>query len=302
MLSELFYWLLNMSIMASIVGVIILLLGEIQRIPRRLIHLLWIIPFIRMWIPVGIKSPYSLMSLISKFTTKSVTVYQGSVDYSMTNFSMAADTYFPITYKAQLLASVFRVASIIWLVITALFLLAVIGIYCSTKSELKDAQLIHDNIYLSHKVTSPAVYGIVRERIILPKLYAEDDLKFVLLHEQAHIKRKDNLWRMLAIVTACIHWFNPLSWLFLKSFLASLELACDEAVLANHDNEEKKSYATALLNCAESKTLYASAFGGAKTRVRIERILSYRKISAFSTACLLIFTVLVGYVLLTNAI
>lgn len=299
--SEIFYWLLNMSISSSIVGIIIVLLGKVRRIPRGIISLLWIVPFLRMWIPVGINSKYSLMSLISRFTTKTVTVYEGAAQLSMMNHMSLADTYFPVIYKVNLLEDVFKIATIVWLIIAAALIIAMFILYAVTKSELKDARHMRDNIYISDKITSPAVYGIFREKIIIPSIYQDDDLKYILMHEQAHIKRKDNLWRVVAILTACVHWFNPLSWLFLKSFLSSIELACDETVLKNCTDSEKKCYANTLLNCVESKSLYASAFGGAKVRVRIERILSYRKLSTLSVIGFIALSIVVCYVLLTNA-
>ena len=301
MLADVFYWLLNMSISASIAGTAVFLLNKIPIIPRRLVNILWAIPFMRMWIPIGLNSKYSLMSLISEFATRSVVVYEGSADFSMTNFVMAADTYFPVTYKAELLKNVFQIAAIVWLIVASALLIAVLIVYSVTKSELKDACHWRDNIYFSDKITSPAVYGIIRAKIIIPQAYKTDDLKFILMHENSHIKRKDNLWRIIGITTACIHWFNPLSWLFLKSFLESLEFACDEAVLRNCGEAERKSYALSLLNCIESKNLYSSAFGGAKVRLRIKRILSYKKLSALSITAFAILALVVLYVLLTNA-
>ncbi len=301
LLSEIFYWFLNMSISASIVGIVIVLLSKIRKIPREIITFLWIIPFLRMWIPVGLNSKYSLMSLISKFTTKTVTVYESSARFSMINHIMAADTYFPLTYRVDLLEDVFKIAAVFWLVIALVLITSMFIVYIFTKSELKNARHLRDNIYISDKVISPSVYGIIRAKIIIPELSRNKDFKYILMHEQAHIKRKDNLWRVVAILTACMHWFNPMLWLFLKSFLENLELACDESVLKHFTDDEKKNYAFTLLNCAESKSLYASAFGGAKVRVRIERIISYKKLSTLSLIGFAVLAVVVGYVLLTNA-
>lgn len=105
MLQELFYWVFNMSITAAITGVIIMLIRLMKKIPRRLTVFLWIIPFLRMVFPLGLNSPYSLMSLLSKITTKTIVVYQpaDNVAFSMMNSVMAADTYFPITYKVRVL-------------------------------------------------------------------------------------------------------------------------------------------------------------------------------------------------------
>ena len=299
--SAIFYWVLNMSITASIMGIIILLIGKIRRIPRFIICLLWCIPFLRMWVPVSVNSKFSLMALLSKFATKTVTIYDGTVNFSMMNSVQAADRYFPMSYKVNVLDQVFSVATTVWLIVAIALLIAMTALYMTTKHELKDSRHLRDNIYVSDKITSPATYGIIRPRIILPNNYNDNDLKYILMHEQAHIKRLDNLWRIVAIVTACIHWFNPLSWLFLKVFLENLELACDEKVLKNSSEEDKKRYALTLINCAESKSIYASAFGGARVKVRIERILSYKKLSLFAVVTFLMFASIIGYILLTNA-
>ena len=87
MFGEFFYWIFNMSIIASFTGVIVLLIRSIRAIPRRVSVFLWVVPFLRMCIPVGLNNPYSLMSLISRFTTKTVTVYRPSdgISFSVTN-------------------------------------------------------------------------------------------------------------------------------------------------------------------------------------------------------------------------
>ena len=301
MLSEIFYWLFNMSISASIAGIIVLLLGKIKKIPRRLIHILWVIPLLRMWIPVGMTSKYSLMTLISKFTTKTVVVYDGTLDFTLTNHIMAAEKYSPITYKVNLLDNLFGVASIVWIIIAAALVIISLVLYVITRSELKDAEFLRDNIYISDKITVPAAYGVFRPKIIIPKGFEQRNLHYILAHELAHIHRKDNLWRILAIITASVHWFNPFAWVFLKKFLEETELACDERVLSNCGEDEKKAYASALVDCAESRNVFVSAFGGAKIRVRIDRILSYSKLSIISIISFTVFALAIGYVLLTNA-
>lgn len=301
MLSEIFYWLFNMSISASVVGIIVLILGKIKKLPRRLIRILWAIPFLRMWIPIGMASKYSLMTLISKFTTKTVVVYDGELDFTFTNHIMAADKYHPITYKVSLLDNLFRVASIVWVIIAVALMIISLVIYIITKSELKDASHLRDSIYVSDKITAPAAYGVFHPRIIIPKGYEQRDLQYILAHELAHIHGKDNLWRILAIISASVHWFNPFAWLFLKKFLEETELACDERVLANYGEVENKAYATALVECAESRNVFVSAFGGAKIRVRIDNILSYSKLSTISIISFTVFALAIGYVLLTNA-
>ena len=303
MLGEICYWIFNMSIIASFMGLIILLIRKIKFIPHRVTVLLWLIPFIRMTVPVGINSPYSLMSLISKFTTRTVTVFQPADDlaFSFTNSVMAADSYGPITYKVNILEKVFAVAGMVWAVVALAMLITLTVLYITTKREIKDAKALRDNIYLSEKVTSPATYGIFRPRIVLPVSYDDKDLEFIVRHEKTHIRRLDNVWRILGFIAAAIHWFNPLSWVFLKIFLSDLELACDEMAVAGYDIDERKDYARTLLKCTGSRSMLVSAFGGAKIRTRIENVLSYKRMTVFSAIGFSILVIVIIFTLLTNA-
>ena len=304
MLQEVFYWVFNMSITASITGMLIMLVRTMKKIPRRLAVFLWLIPYFRMTIPVGFNSPYSLMSLLSRFATKTIVVYQPTQDvtFSMMNSVMAANSYFPITYKVNILEKVFGIASVLWIIVFFAILLTLAVLYFTTLHEMKDAALLRDHIYLSEKIISPAVYGIIKPRIILPMSYQDKDIELIILHENMHICRADNLWRMLAFLIVAAHWFNPLCWIFLKLFLEDLELSCDERVLVKLGDHRAKEYARSLLENGQSVTLFASAFGGAKIRTRIENILSFKKMTWFSLTVFLALIVTIFYVLLTNAV
>jgi len=293
-----------MSISASVAGLVVLLLCRIKRMPRRVACFLWIVPFIRMTLPFGIGSRFGLMTLISRFTTRTVTIEgipEELGNLSMTNFIMAANDYFPIRYKVNILARMFDIAALVWLIVAAALMFAFGIIYFITLSELKSALLLRDNIYISEKVTSPALYGVFRPRIVLPASYREKDLPYILMHEGKHLKRGDNLRRIIAFIITAVHWFNPLAWVFLREYLAQTELACDEEVLSGYDENERKQYALSLVNAAEGREMFTSAFGGARVRLRISRILSYKKLSAFSISAFTVLAAAVVYVLITNA-
>lgn len=186
MLQEVFYWIFNMSITAAVTGVFIMLVRLVKKIPRRLVVFLWAIPFLRM------------------------------------NSVRAADSYFPVTYKVNILEKVFGVASVIWIIVFLAIFLMLMVIYFTTLHEMKDATHLRNNIYLSDKSISPVVYGIIKPRIVLPVYYKDKDIELIILHEKIHICRADNLWRMLAFLIVAAHWFNPLCWVFLKLFLDSI--------------------------------------------------------------------------------
>ena len=303
MLQEVFYWIFNMSITAALTGLLIMPVRLVKRIPRRLTAFLWIIPFLRMTVPLGLDSPYSLMSLLSKLTTKTVVVFQPTdkISFSMMNSIMAANAYFPITYKVNILENIFRVASVIWAVVALAIILMLAVIYFTTLYEIKDSKHLRDNIYLSEKVTSPAVYGILRPKIVLPASYKDRDIELILQHEKAHIRGLDNLWRTVAFLIVAVHWFDPFSWLFLRAFLTDLELSCDERVLVKLGAARSKEYASVLLDCKQGAAVFASAFGGAKIRTRIENILSFRKLTWISLVAFIALISVIFYVLLTNA-
>lgn len=292
-----------MSITSALTGVLIMLVRLIKSIPRRLTTFLWIIPFLRMTIPLGLDSPYSLMTLLSKITTKTVVVFQPTdkISFSMMNSVMAANSYFPITYKVNILENIFSVASVIWAVVALAIVLMLTAIYCTTLFEIKDSKYLRENVYLSEKISSPAVYGVLRPKIVLPASYKDRDIELIVQHEKTHIRGLDNLWRMIAFLIVAVHWFNPFSWLFLKAFLADLELSCDERVLVKLGADRSKEYASALLECKQGATVFASAFGGARIRTRIENILSFRKLTWFSLMAFIALISVIFYVLLTNA-
>lgn len=303
MLHEVFYWLFNMSITAVLAGLLVLFIRRIKRIPRRFVVFLWAVPFLRMMIPVGMNSPWSLMTLLSKAAAKTVVVYQKTegAALSMMNVVRAADAYFPVTYRENTLEQVFTVSGMIWMAIAVLLLLMLAAAYCTAMHDVKNAVHLEDNIFLSAKIPSPAVYGIVKPRIVLPASYKGQENALVILHEKTHIRTLDNLWRMMAFALACVHWFNPFGWLFLKCFLGDLELACDERVLIKAGQGNAGEYALSLLKCGQHAQQLASAFGGAKIKTRIENILSFRKLSLFSAAGFTVLISVISYVLLTNA-
>ncbi len=311
---ELFYWLFNMSITASLSGLVVLLLRRWKKIPRRIAVFLWLAPFVRMCLPFGLDSPYSLMSLLRGITTKTIVVYRPAEEmtFSMMNTVMAANAYFPITYKVQLLEKVFQAAGIVWLIGFLAIGLTLGILYFATLRELRDASHWWENIYFSWKITTPAVYGILRPRIVLPERYraicgerTAENLpagvcEYVLLHEQTHMKCRDNLWRVLAFGLAAVHWFNPFAWIFLKQFLGDVEMACDERVLAKLSAAQAKEYAHSLLDCRESANVFVSAFGGAAIRTRIENIVSFRKLTWVSLVGFGVLLLAILGILLTN--
>ena len=304
MIGNLFYWIFNMSIAATVSGFFILVFRKIKKLPRRFVCFLWLIPFLRLVLPFGISGKYSLMWLISKFSAKTVVIYELReipVASSM-NFIQGAKSYFPIEYKHNVLEKLFEIAGLVWAVFFFSLLIAFCFLYFSTKRELSDSGHLEKNVYFSEKVSSPAVYGVFRPKIILPLSAKNRDISLVLLHENAHIKRQDNLKRVIFFIAVFVHWFNPFVWLFLKKFTEDCELACDESVLKKLDDEGRKKYAHTILDFKERQTVFVSTFSGARVKTRIEKIISYKKISFFSSVVFSLMCCAIFYFLAVNSI
>jgi beta-lactamase regulating signal transducer with metallopeptidase domain len=87
----------------------------------------------------------------------------------------------------------------------------------------------------SSELDSPAVVGLLRPTIIVPHGAVDWPLercRLVLVHELAHVRRRDVLVQALADVASAIHWCNPLVWICARRLRIEREIAADDAVLA----------------------------------------------------------------------
>ena len=121
------------------------------------------------------------------------------------------------------------------------------------KSQMRIRTIL--GIVTTDKVKSPALFGFVRPRLLLPEGMIEtldqQELRYVLLHELAHLKRHDIYIGWLISLLQVLHWFNPLVWLAFYRMRSDRELACDALVMARTQSDEPKSYGRIIVNLVE---------------------------------------------------
>ncbi len=99
----------------------------------------------------------------------------------------------------------------------------------------------------------PMATGFIKPAVFLPDdalAWTKEKRRVVLLHELAHVKRRDCLTHAIARTATALHWFNPLAWLALRQLRIEREHACDDLVLAA--GERPSAYAENLLEIART--------------------------------------------------
>jgi TonB family protein len=99
----------------------------------------------------------------------------------------------------------------------------------------------------------PMTSGLWRPLIVLPydcNTWSPSRRRVVLLHELAHISRRDLLTQSCARLVAAVWWFQPLAWAALRLLRRESERACDELVIAS--GVRPSDYAAELLAIAQA--------------------------------------------------
>lgn len=289
--------LLSMSLAAALtaLGVMVARLF-LYKLPRALICGLWLVVLFRMACPVSVSLPVGL-------------VPQGVADGSIAQFVLSSSRPLPSGAQAapptggtpegtqavpapEASPSEMTVAETphwpviafgVWAAGAAVAALWGVVTYCRLRKRIDDAVLLSEHIYETDQIDSPFVLGFFRPRIYLPVGLTEQERRYVLLHEQAHIRRWDHRFKPLAYALLCLHWFDPILWIAYRLLCLDIEMATDQAVLRRLDHEEHTSpteYAAALLHLSRDPRVPSAvplAFGEEDAKERIVSLLRYRR-------------------------
>lgn len=343
--SSFILWLLDSSLMGSILIVLIILvrLTFKKRLSTHCQYLIWFLLIVRLIIPYA---PESSISIFNVFLHLNIKTWPGHVIGVQTNSqaTWSTDSQLPISttvndaddYTHRIERSFFdsneNIVFGIWLIGALSLTIYTITLTARMRRILKNGAKVTDvgaiglfeecKLALNIKSTpvliessvirSPMAAGTLRPHIILPSgivtELSQEKLRFIILHELAHLQRKDIYVNWITTLLQIFHWFNPLIWYAFNQMREDRELACDANVLSVLKPDEYKSYGDAIICLLErfsypvyDHTVAGFASGKSHIKQRMAKIAAYKKgtiaeifwgISLFS---------LMGCLALTNA-
>lgn len=229
--------------------------------------LLWVLVGVKLILPFNLESQFSLVPRSIAETTSDI----GNI---------ATEVVLPQAEAVKNTVNPELIFSILWVVGASIILIYGAVSFWRLHKNISDAIKKEENIFQSEKVVSPFVLGVLRPKIYTPFNLDDETYSHIVSHEKSHIKNHDHIIKIVSFALVAVHWFNPLVWVCFKLITKDIELACDERVVKNYSLEKRKSYATALLNCAVNDRkglIYPVAFGEVSVKDRIKSVVAYKK-------------------------
>lgn len=287
-----FFTILNMSYTACfVVGAVLLarLLLNWLHTPKIFSYALWAVVLFRLLCPISFESALSPLPSAEVISPQVVEqrvpqIHSGIalIDEPL-NAHWQNSYYEGVTQPASQMQHWAGLAAGVWLAGAALLLGQSLLAWRRLRHSLRQAEplpTVGGRVWQAEGLPTAFVLGLWRPRIYLPAGLSDTERQYILLHEQAHLRRGDHLLKLLAFAALLLHWFNPLVWLAFRLGVQDMEMACDEAVLRRLSPKDGPEYSAALLHLANSgkpQAIAPLAFSEGDVKSRIKNALSYRK-------------------------
>ena len=323
-MTELFLTVLQMSLMAAGVTVIALPLRWLfrrLRLPALACVLLWLVVAVRMLLPVGlVTGPFSVLGWLTPAVqeqtealarTEEIVLLPAVPDPAppaAPDPGFALPEAVPAPEEAAPAAEGLSVLDVLaWLWLAGV--LAVWGYMALAWLRLRrrlatavwrgSAQM--GWWWESDRIPTAFVFGFFTPRVYVPAGLEGETLRWVLLHERAHIKLGHHRYKAVYFLLAGLHWFNPMLWLSWVLLGRDLEVACDEKVLGSACGSPRE-YSAALLALASPNRgpLLPPGFGETGVKDRIRRALKWKPAAPWMAAVLFVLAVALGLLLLND--
>ena len=305
-MTGLFFRILEMSATASIVILVVLFLRLcLRKAPKVYSYALWSVVLFRLLCPFAIESGLSILPVHNAPAQTEIARYEAieAGEEYLAAYHAMGDTlnggldYIDVKLKPEYVDTLEEGAQqgtaalthgevwtlllgSIWPAGVLVMLAHSLWSMGKLKRSLAGAVPLRDNIWVGNAVQTPFTMGLLRPVIYLPEGLGENETKYILRHEQFHIRRGDHIVKVLAFSALCLHWFNPLVWLAFHLAGQDMEMSCDEAVVKDMGTGIRADYSQSLLSLATGRRRVAAtplAFGEGDTKGRIKNVLNWKK-------------------------
>ena len=268
-----------------ILGVMILRL-LLRGVPKQSRLIMWALAGLRLNVPLFVPSVFSIVPEPERL------IADGGIIRQSSSFPTKTLIFTELLF-------------FVWISGTAAMIIYMIVSYLRLRCKVRENIPDENGMLVCDRIGSPFVLGILLPKIVVPSTLDDNEKKYVLLHERAHIKRLDTLWKPLAFLILSAHWFNPLVWLAYFLFSRDTELACDERAVKSLSLKERREYSEVLFECSAKCFAVAAcpfAFGENPVKKRIESVLRYKKPKVYQVLFVVSATVAVVVFLLTTPV
>lgn len=274
-------WMWPMAWQVGLLAVLLWLVSvPLRKSPASVRYFLWLLLFVKLLVSPALSTPWSAGTILSRLPVD-VVVRPASpasetqaADANVSMQALSVGRGRPIARdSARRQTGVAATALIVWAAVAA-FLLLLLAVQwlrftrrilgsCHDAPEsvlrvFRKQQIVlgtsRGSLRLCDAITTPAVCGLFRPKILLPADwqddFSEEDLASVIAHELAHVKREDLLVGWATTALTCLYWFHPAVWVANRYLRREREMACDDAALLA-TGREGRAYSGTILRVAE---------------------------------------------------
>lgn len=312
-----------LTLSALILAVLLVRAAFKNRVPKRMIYCLWLVVLLKLCLPGTLFSlpvlpaaegtaPVQTTPVVSTASTipaPSTTTVQPTAPVQTTTQPEQTATQpetkpetQPMTPAVQETAkpeakplTTARILQIVWFSGSALLGLWLFGTWLTFTIRLhKDKKFLgkrgRTNIYVSRRIKSPCLAGLIPAVYLTENVLRNDTTELIVRHELTHLRHLDFMWSFCRTLAVIVYWWNPLVWLAAIISKRDAELACDEAVAAGLQPEQRIAYARAILAQAPRKKA-ALSLAGPPVKERILFLTQRQRTSAICIVLALALTI-----------
>ncbi len=252
------------AVLAGAVLIVQLALGK--RLSARWRHAMWWIVLLRLLLLTTPPSPFSLFNVAPE---QPQIVDRGFILITQTFAPPLASSRVAEPRWVLILAGIWALGTT-WMLARIGFASVMLSIAVRRMTPVRDEKVLalldqcrvelgvnrELTVLTSPLIGAPALMGFLRPRLLLPPAVLENfnraELRLILLHELAHLKRHDVAINWLVAILQAIHWFNPIVYLAFARLRSDRELAADELVLSLTGEEHRGDYGDTLVKLLQT--------------------------------------------------